>query len=361
MVSIFIPIYLLKNHLSFQSLLAFYLVYALGNLAFAVPCMKLLVVWGSNINLAFGGIAQFVVYLLLAAYTPHSGLVWVIALVGALANELYFPSFHATFSTVEDRKEAGEQVGLLTILSGIAQAITPLIGGIIALLFGIKALYWPAALIILLGSLPLVTDERVVKEDSFSLWQLNWRAIKTDISAVFGSSIVAMAEQVIWPVTIYLLLRNLVLVGGLSTLTLVASVIVAFYVGKSIEAKGTRSYVNLASPLLTFVNIFRILANGVLTISGLNLFAGIVSSLKDTAYTTAFYHNAGRSNRLAYLLAAELTWWTGWLVTTAAMYLLAASLSPRAVLGIGLVLAAAGGLLIKNIRHARKPVTSGGY
>lgn len=351
LVSIFIPIYLLKNQLSFQNLLAFYCVYAAGNLLFAVPCMKLLVFWGPNLNLALGGVAQFIVYLLLAAYTPDSALVWLIALVAALANELYFPSFHATFSTVENKRAAGQQVGLLTIVVGLAQAVTPLLGGLIALAFGIKALYLPAAVIILAGAVPLITDEKIVKESSFSLKLIKRPTISSDLSAVFGASMVTMAEVIIWPVAIYLLLHSLVLVGGLSTLTLLMSVTVAFYVGKRIERQGTKGYVNRASPLLVFINLCRILANSVLTISGLNLFAGIVGSLKDTAYTTAFYRNAGRSNRLAYLLATELTWHTAWLLVSGFMYFLAASYPPRTVLSMGLLLAAAGGLLIKNIRH----------
>lgn len=351
LVSIFVPIYLLQQGVSFQSLLAFYLLLAACNVLLAPLSMQVLLYLGSNRSMALGSLFQIICYLLLATFGGQQSQLVLIAVMAAVANELYWPAFHANFSTAEDKKLAGKQVGFLTVVTGVAQALTPLIGGLIALAFGIKSLYIPAACIVLIGAVPLLLNSNVVTEKTYTLKRLRWHEVRPDMVAIYGSSIAGLVEQIFWPLIIFLLLNNVALMGGLTTITLVVSAAVAVWVGRSITKNGTRRYVNTSSIMVSIMNVFRLLATSVVAISGLNLFAGVVASLYGTAYTTAFYRNASRSERLSYLLASELVWHIGWVSVLGILYILSYSLAPRTVLLVGLVIASFASLLIRKIRH----------
>ncbi len=351
LVSIFTPIFLLQNGASFYELIYFYMIICAVNMLFAPIAFRLMTTIGSNVSMFLSGGFQGAVYILLATYSGSSPILWLIAVLIAAANELYWPAFHASFSLAEDHDKSGEQVGKLTILSSFAQAVSPLAGGVLAYYFGIEVLYFPAAIMLILGALPLLTHRNRHKEIHFSLRKLSKKVLKTDMVAVLGSSSIGLVEQLAWPVAIFLILDNLALIGGLSTVMLLMSMFIAIYVGKRIRLKGTKHFINLASRLIAVLNVLRVFASGILGISGANLLGGAVNSLNGTAYTTAFYRNANEEKRLSYLFAAELTWQIGWLVVLSIMLIVAhLTDSSRTPLVAALVIAALGSNLVRRMR-----------
>ena len=351
LVSIFTPIFLLQNGTSFKELLYFYIVLSVANVIFAPPIFKLMTTIGTNINMFIAAVVQALVYVLLSLYTGPGPLLWTIAILSAVAHELYWPAFHANFSLSKDKKDSGKQVSFFAIVTGLAQAITPLVGGVVGYFFGINVLYIPAAILLVGGSLPLLTHQNKVKEIHFSLRNISKNIFSTDMVAIFGSSIIGIVEEVMWPVVIFFIVGNLALIGGLSTLMLVSSVFIAVYVGRRISDKGTKHFINLSAPLVGLVNVVRIFASGTPAISGANVMAGMINSVNGTAYRTAFYKNAGKSNRLSYLFAAEIIWQCGWVLVLGIMLcVLSISGSPRAALVAALIMAAVGSVLVKKIR-----------
>ena len=349
LVSIFTPIFLLQKNTSFKELLYFYMLISVANIILAPMAFKLMTIIGSNINMFIATIVQSIVYLLLSVYVGPGLLLWVIAILSALTTELYWPAFHANFSASQDSEHFGKQVSFLAVVTGLAQAVTPLIGGVAAYFFGINVLYYPATMLLLLGSFPLLSHHNKFKRAHFSIRNLSNDIFSTDMVAMFGSSVIGLVEQVMWPVAIFLILGNLALIGGLSTLMLASSVLVAVYVGRKIHARGSKHFINLSAPMVATINIFRIFASGTPAISGANLISGVVNSLSGTAYTTAFYKNAGKSNRLTYLFAAELIWQFGRLLALGVMLIvLSVSGSPRDALVGALIMAAIGSILVKK-------------
>ena len=143
--------------LVFKELLYFYIVLSVANVIFAPPIFKLMTTIGTNINMFIAAVVQALVNVLLSLYAGPGPLLWTIAILSAVAHELYWSAFHANFSLSKDKKDSGKQVSFFAIVIGLAQAIIPLVGGVVGYFFGINVLYIPAAILLVGGLLPLLT------------------------------------------------------------------------------------------------------------------------------------------------------------------------------------------------------------
>lgn len=350
LVAIFIPLYFLGLGYQFREVLLYYVIYAVSNIVVCYPMMRLMVRIGQNRSMALGNlllIPFFVGLITLDTYHwPLAGL----AFLAAVINEAYYPALHSNFSASETPGKSGRQIGTLAALTALGGALSPAIGGFVAQAYGISFLYGLAIGLFILAAIPLLAGRETVREHDLSLKQLKGQRLLPDAVANAGFAVVMLTDTILWPILVFMLVKNYAVVGGLSSILVLSSIATALYVGRREESKGAKHYLRRGSITLSLLNILRVFASSAGHVFGLNLLGGMGSQLAGTTFTTRFYENAGASARLAYIRLMEYAWFTGWGLVFLLLYGLTYFFPTATVLVVGLLLAIPGSLLMARIR-----------
>ena len=339
LVSIFVPIFLLKSGYSFPEVMVFLMAQNLSGLIFQYPVTKIVSRIGANRGMAIGLFFAALYFLsLLTLSTYHWPLIMVASLWG-IDRDFYWLSMHADFSKARAQEKAGSQISALTSIITFAHGLTPAIGGILATSLGIGWVYAVAISLLLLATLPLLRSPEVTKIRPTSLRNLDYKRIWRDPASNFFNGITTTAEMVIWPLIIFFIVQSYAAVGVLSSIVIVASIIVAMYVGKREASRGEKHYLRRGLALETVTNTLRVIASNAGHIFGINLVNGVSRSLYTTPYMTRYYRHADEEPRLEYISLMEMGNQLGGVTVLMIMLIASFSLSIEQTLLLGVVIA----------------------
>lgn len=134
MIGVFVPLYLLKNGLSFQMVLVYYaLVYASAVLMDLISAY-LIAHFGPKHVMRLGFFIQFVYALLLTQIDSLPCAAIILSLTQAMAGSFYWLPYHVDFSKIKHRDHGGKELGWLQLLERLGGIGGPIAGGIIATL-----------------------------------------------------------------------------------------------------------------------------------------------------------------------------------------------------------------------------------
>jgi hypothetical protein len=275
---------------------------------------------------------------LLTLDTYHWPLILVATLWG-IDRDFYWFSLHANFSKARAHHNAGTQVSALNSLITFAHGITPAVGGIIATSAGIAWSYAIAIVMLISGSLPLITGPEITKRRKVSWRNLDYKRLWRDPVSNFFNGITTTSEVVLWPLIIYFIVNSYAGVGILSSIVIFVSISVALYVGKREAIKGERRYLRRGLTLETFVNALRVVAQNAGHVFGINLINGVSRSLYTTPYMTRYYRHCDEEPRLEYIALMETGNQLGGVVVLTILLVLSFHLSIEATLLAGVIIA----------------------
>jgi hypothetical protein len=339
LVSIFVPIFLLKSGYSFPAVVTFLMFQNLSGAIFQYPAAKVVGRIGANRGMAVG---CFVAAIYLASLLTLPHFHWPLVLVATLwgiDRDFYWFSLHANFSKARAHKKTGTQVSALNSIITFAHGLTPAIGGIIATTAGIAWSYALAITLIITGSIPLITGPEVTKRRPVSWKNLDIKRLWRDPASNFFNGMTTTSEMVLWPLIIYFIVNSYAGVGILSSIVIFASISVALYVGKREAIKGERHYLRRGLALETLTNTLRVIAQNAGHIFGINLINGVSRSLYTTPYMTRYYRHADEEPRLEYIALMETGNQIGGVFVLGIMLILSFHLSIEQTLLAGVVIA----------------------
>ena len=187
-------------------------------------------------------------FALIALLQVKDGGIPMIVLFGVLLSlnhSLYIISYHVNFSKVRHVDHMGKELGSMAIFEKIGAGISPLVGGLIAYTFGPETTIWIACLIFFFSSVPLfLSAEPTTTRQHITFRGVNWRQIWHGLVASASAGADMAASLSIWMLFLVVIVfqgdGNIIYaqVGGLATLTLVASVIFAKLYGSMIDRRG---------------------------------------------------------------------------------------------------------------------------
>jgi MFS family permease len=268
--------------------------------------------------------------------------------VVGLAVSLYWPGFRACFAQSLLHKRIGPAVGLASALSLVAFGIAPAIGGAVATHFGIVFLYILSMLCFVAAALPLFTAPEIVRNTDISLKQLNWRRIKKDLLANAGDNIDDSVLCNVWPLFIFLLVPSYLGVGILSSITIIASIIISLYVGRKVRKNS--EFLPRGSWLVSLTNSARMFTQSAGHIAGVNFFNGMGHALMLPSYDARYYKNAEQEPVLLYVFAMLMAGAVGCALLFGVLILISLVVPTDIVLAIGLLIAVPAGYTIRLIR-----------
>lgn len=250
LVDIFIPAFLISMGYSLTDVVLKYLIIHFLAVGLASPLaawlesrvgMKHTVAIGSAMLLAF-----FAGLFTMASY--HWPLP-LLALISGSQAALYWMPFNTDFARCSKRNEIGKEIGFSELVPYAAAVAAPLTGASIITSLGFNALLATVAVFIALSSAVLfVTSE---KRPAF---RLQWRKIFSSrgnacFFAMFFCKGAVLGAAAVWPIFIYVLSKEYIVMGAAATVAGIGAGMLAFLIGVAADRIGKRRILLIGSLL----------------------------------------------------------------------------------------------------------------
>jgi MFS family permease len=311
LVAIFIPIYLYQNGYEVFQILYFYMIMA-GTQVFANPLVAFFIAkFGPKHSILLSYVFQAAGYM---------GLVWLeqtpfpvtfIALTIGLGMSFFFTAFHVDFSKVKHQEHGGKEVGWMYIMQKLGAALGPIVGGVIAYFFGSQYIFVAALVVLVAGIIPLlITSEPVKTNQKLDFSGLKVGIIKRDLIS-YGAFILENSVSIIvWPLFIGVVVfrdNPYVQLGGVSSLSIIASFVAARGIGRLIDKRRGRRLLSAGAVSNALLHLFRPFATGFSSVLAINLVNEVVTVAYNMPMYKGVYDAADEHPgfRIVYISAME--------------------------------------------------------
>ncbi len=305
----FFAIYLLKSGLSVPTtLLALAAIFA-TRLAIRSWLLPVAVRVGLRPLVIAGALMMGVSFLFLAHV--HGGVnasLYRLVIFAAVADTVYWPSYHAYFAALGDEEHRGQQTGLREAIGALVGIVSPLVAGWLLVTFGPVAAFYTTGAFQALAAVPIfwTPDVPVARHAPGA-----FRAAFSIAMLFIGDGWVASGYFVTWQVALFLSLgKNVLAYGGALSVAALVGAVSGLFLGRLIDSgKGTRA-VWYAVGVGALVVIMRASAGHNPTLAVIaNALGALVGCIYVPTMMTAVYNTAKRSACvMRFHIAAEGGW-----------------------------------------------------
>ena len=314
--AVFLPIYLFESSSdTFLGLLLvcgyFATVFMVRMLA-TVPATNLVAKIGGKHVLIISSIVDVAFLISLAHISSRPYLLGINAVLHGLSSALFFTALHIELSHSIGKKKA-HGVGSVEIARKITMALGPLLGGIIAGLFGFENLVYVAAAVVLVAILPLHTGTEPLRS-SKRIKPHDVNAFLTHdygCRANFGMALNTGAVMLLWPLFIFNFLHNYQSVGAVVSMSLVAALIIMIIVRKKESDTSISTELSVGGKGASAVHLVRAFAINPILITVVNVANDIFAAIFYVPYIAEYYKNASIKDRPTYIAAMEIAYSAG--------------------------------------------------
>lgn len=258
MMIIFEPIFLYKLNYSLIQILQFYLLVYLLYSVLIFFGAKLTSKIGYKHSIFFSGIFYVIYWIVLYQIQYHPALFFAAPIFFALQKSLFWPPYHADIALHSQKIQRGREVGLLFSLIQAVSILGPVLGGGLIYLFGFKALFAIASLLMIFSAYPLFRSAEIYPKHQFhfrNLWQI-FRRYPRNFFAYWGYSEDLML-MTLWPIVIFMVVPQFFSLGLLSTVANLIAIVIMLYVGRVIDQSKQLRLLQVSSVFYGFTWFFR--------------------------------------------------------------------------------------------------------
>ncbi len=238
----------------------------------------------------------------------------LVVLFQSTSSVLYDYAHLVNFSKIKSVKHGGKELGYMQVVEKTANILSPIIGGVIAMLFGSVVVMIVAACLFAVAALPLLRTDEPIKTRQKIRWKgYPWRASWKSIVGYSGVGFDVVTSGVVWTlflaVIVFASQQNEIYttVGALTAFGTGAAFVAAFVFGRLVDRKA-------GAVLIKYGVLFKSLGHLMRPIVASSTGAaatGAVAEVSTTAYSMAFtrgvFDIADNSGfRLTYLLLIEM-------------------------------------------------------
>lgn len=296
---IFVPIYFLTLGYSLQTIFIYFVVHFISTFAFMFLGFKTAKKFSYKIVIISSIPAAILFVLFLQLLSVYAIPIYTIAFILGIQNGFYFAPFHAIFTKLSKDKTRGQQYSIYEAFGQTAGLFGPLIGGIVASFFGFQYLFYSVIFFFVISIFPLfklkhIKAKEVSLKDSWKLYKKN----KTWFIGLLAEAIREEIEGLIWPIFVYLILRDLISIGAIGFLITAGTIIFTLFLGKYYDKKSKYFFLRLGSVLYALVWILRIFIDNRIFLFGSSLIAGFLGVMITISINSIFYHKASKNINL---------------------------------------------------------------
>lgn len=354
MGGLFVPLYMLGLHYSVTDILllmAWY--FTFRSLVFDIMAAFVVARFGPKHGIVVSHILLIGSTALFLSLTNYH---WPLLLLGGLwgaAQSFFFVSFNVDFSKVKHSEHGGKELGYVTIMERIGAVVGPLVGGLVATVFGPQYIFLVTIVLLIGGLIPLFrTAEPVQTRQHLDFRQLKVNSRIRDFISIAGVGVERNVSIFMWPLYMGLFVlsnsKGYAQLGVLMSVSFLISIIAARTTGKLIDERHGRSLLRFNAVFNSGIHVFRPFVSTYPIAFGVNILNDIVTAGYRMPYFKGWFDEADElpGLRIVYLASMEMfsSLIKGILCWT--LVILSLAFAPHTVLTIGFFLAAGMSLLI---------------
>lgn len=315
MVSLFIALYLYQQHFSMVFIACYFLIAFLFRAVVSFPSAWYAARFGPKHGILIGNLL-YIPALICFTYVPQYGVYAVIGFgfFQALSMTVYDLSYQIDFSKVKHVEHAGKEIGFMQIFERIAASLSPLIGGIIAFLFGPEATLWLSAALFGIASWPLLrTAEQTKTGQRLQFagfpWRSAWRSLRAETAVGFD----IVASNAVWVLFLAVVVfagssNDIYLkIGAFASITVITSFVAAYAFGRLIDRRRGGDLLRIATIANSLTHLFRPFVISPASVVVANVTNEIATAGYSMAFTRGMFDTADRSgHRFVYMLFIEV-------------------------------------------------------
>jgi MFS family permease len=276
LISLFIPLYLyIELGFSLEQVLHFYLFYSIIFAVSSPLAAKFAARFGLKHSVLFS--VPFYILFIISLYllSIYSISLLIIAALAGWSLAFYWMGMHLIFHHVSGSKFRGAEVGKRRFYTILAAAIAPFLGGFLIKYSGFFVVFCLTALL-LVGSVLFLflSKENNVKYHFSVRTLLNKDHWKNSLFFV-SRGVRIMAGGVIWPLFIFVILKDYFSLGIVGSILSGASAFLVLFVGKWSDKIGKRKIIRWTVGFESLSWIFRALVGTVTQVFGATFFGAL--------------------------------------------------------------------------------------
>lgn len=307
MIGIFVPLYFIKVlNYSINKTLIFYLIYSVvfGITSPITARISSKIGFKKSILLSIPFYISF--YFILNSLKTSSIHFFIPAITIALADSIFWISLHTDFAKASDKRHRGEEVGLMFYSTMFVGLVGPFLGGLILTYYDFITLFWVVNILLLTCVIPLFFSKEVHEKANFSYKYIFKKTHFKDLLNFIAYGIRLVAEGVLWPVFIFLIINAYLGLGFLITLSAIIGIFAAYNFGKITDTKGKNILLRLGAVFYSVTWFIRSFLKTIFSVSLITLISSILTTMVDIPFTAKTYDKSLKKNLVEYLVFREI-------------------------------------------------------
>jgi MFS family permease len=304
LISIFIPVYLLKLGYPLSEVFLFYLLFDVFGLAMMFLATKLVEKIGLKHCMVLSSFLTIAMLLLLFGLKNFQIPLFIISIVFMIGSMFYWIPFHLDFCKSSDKKERGMEYAIVSSISSVFVATAPFVGALIINKYGFSPLYIIGCVLIFVAMIPLFFTKDLKEKHKLNFKNF-LKSHKKYAKYLIAESTLSRSALVVWPIYIYLTLESVMSLGIIQTAMRFILAAIPLFIGPLIDRSKNLFVLKIGA----YGNSVTFLIRGFLTtffqIFVLNLFAGVFMAFRDTGFFVTFYNKANKVGAIRLVMLRE--------------------------------------------------------
>lgn len=267
MTGIFVPLYMLKlgySVISIMAVAAFF--FGARMLIFDMLAGSLIAKFGPKHTMTWGYVVLIISTLQFLTLPYIHWPIWLLGAIWGATSSLFNIPFEVDFSKVKHKDHTGKEIGYLKIIQQTTTVVGPLISGVVATVFGGQYIFLISILFLIIGGSTLLkTSEPTKINQKLNLRGLKLKSITSDMLVMSATSVEMTMSSYLWPLYLGIFIlatgASYAKLGSLASVSVLASILAAFTIGKLIDGDKGRSLLRLGTSLNAAFHLFRPFTN----------------------------------------------------------------------------------------------------
>lgn len=356
LIGIFIPIFLLDSGFSLTQIASFYVFFFAARSVMDAVSGLCVARFGPKHTMVLAE-ALHILAAALTVATPTAGLPLLLpACMWGAGNSLFYIAFHVDFSKIKHSVHGGKELGYVTIMERIGGTAGPLIGGILATVFGPQYIFFIAIALMTFGLIPLFrTAEPTKVRQHLDFKNLNLAPLKRDFISYGAISTEQNLCNVLWPLFLALFVfthQVYATVGILWSIGILTSIGTSFTIGKLIDKHKGGHLLRVSAVANALLYAVRPFTAGIPMTLGINVANEAITVGYRLPFFKGLYDAADElpGHRIVYIVVTETVGSVTKLLIWIHLYMFSQVLSAYQLLILGFAIAAIASLLITTER-----------
>ena len=306
MTAAFTSIYLYQNGYSVMLITSLWAGFFLFKFIVALPMATVVARFGPKHSILFANI-MYIPGLASLALLPEWGALALLPMVifQGSSSMLYQIAYMVDFSKVKSVDHAGKEMAYMNIVEKITTGLSPLLGGILALVVGPQIVIIFAAFLFCIAAIPLFkTAEQELPRQKLVFRGFPWRMILVNIPAEMSRGFDIYTSGTVWSLfyaiaIIGIASNNEVYAanGILMSVVLLAALAASYAYGRLIDRRRGRELLLFGAIANSITHILRPFTTSTIGVAGLNIGNEAATAAYSMAYTRGNFDNADLSGQ----------------------------------------------------------------